>query len=86
MGTPFHEWLQARIHAVSLSGPSSLATFLTESGHAVDRRTAWRWVTGKRLPDRGTWPALAEALQVPLDHLALRVVGVTPMESTKGGE
>ena len=79
---PFHEWLQARILAVGLGGPAGLATAMNEAGHSADRRNCWRWATGKRLPDRQAWPALAEALQVPLDQLALRVFGVTPM----GGE
>lgn len=81
MHRPFHEWLQQRIKEVGLSGPAALATAMTEAGDgAVDRRTAWRWATGKRAPERSQWPALAQALQVPLDQLALRVVGVEPME------
>jgi len=86
MGTPFHEWLQRRIHALGLSGPSGLATLMAEAGNPTDRRTVWRWSTGRRTPDRATWPALADALQVPLDHLALRVVGVTPMAPLAGEE
>jgi hypothetical protein len=55
---------------------------MKELGHGADRRNCWRWVTGKRLPDRQAWPALSQALHVPLDQLALRVIGVTPF----GGE
>ena len=82
MHAPFHEWLQARILAVGLGGPAGLATAMKELGHGADRRNCWRWATGKRLPDRQAWPALAQALHVPLDQLALRVIGVTPF----GGE
>jgi len=78
MGTPFHEWLQRRIHTLGLSGPSGLATLMAEAGNPTDRRTVWRWSTGRRTPERAT--------QVPLDHLALRVVGVTPMAPLAGEE
>ena len=84
MHAPFHEWLQHRITEVGLSGPAALATVMTEAGEsAVDRRTVWRWATGKRTPDRSAWPSLAAALEVPLDQLALRVVGVEPLEGTE---
>lgn len=86
MGTPFNEWLQSSISARGLSGPSGLATVMQEAGQPVDRRSCWRWVTGKRTPERQYWPALAEALQVPLEHLALRVVGVTPLQPLAGEE
>lgn len=82
MGVPFHEWLQHRITAAGYGGPAALATSITESGYPVDRRSVWRWATGARVPTRTAWPALAAALEVPLDQLALRVIGVTPM----GGE
>ncbi len=81
-----HEGLQRRSHTLGLSGPSGLATLMAEAGTPTDRRTVWRWSTGRRTPDRATWPALADALQVPLDHLALRVVGVTPMAPLAGEE
>lgn len=85
MGDPFNEWLQQRITAAGLSGPAELSTRLTEvrDGAAVDRRTVWRWCAGKRLPTAPYWHALSVALGVPVHELALRVVGVEPLE---GGE
>ena len=85
MHQPFHEWLQQRITAAGLSGPAELSTRMTEvrDGAAVDRRTVWRWCAGKRLPTAPYWHALSVALGVPVHELALRVVGVEPLE---GGE
>ena len=82
MHVPFHEWLQLRCTGAGFTGPAALATALSAAGFQVDRRTVWRWATGKRTPAQAAWPALATVLEVPLDQLALRVVGVTPM----GGE
>ena len=79
MNAPFHEWLRGRIKEVGLSGPSALATTMSAEAAPIDRRTAWRWCAGRRVPGRESWPALAEALEVPLDQLALRVVGVEPV-------
>lgn len=83
MGDPFNEWLQQRITAAGLSGPAELSTRLTEvrDGAAVDRRTVWRWCAGKRLPTAPYWHALSVALGVPVHELALRVVGVEPLEA-----
>jgi len=83
MGDPFNEWLQQRITAAGLSGPAELSTRLTEvrDGAAVDRRTVWRWCAGKRLPTAPYWHALSVALDVPVHELALRVVGVEPLEA-----
>jgi len=87
MGTSFHHWLQLRLQAQGIGGPASLATLMREhpSGARTDRRTAWRWCSGHRLPHRDFWPALAYALDVPVDQLALRVVGVQPLGPPAGG-
>ena len=81
MHRPFHEWLQAAILESGHSGPAALATAMTtaQPDAPVDRRTVWRWASGQRLPARAAWPVLAEVLEVPLEELALRVVGVEPM-------
>lgn len=81
MGTPFNEWLQAQILAQGYSGPAGLTRAMHEQDAAVqvDRRTVWRWCAGHRLPAQKWWPALASALDVPVDQLALRVVGVEPL-------
>ena len=83
MHEPFNEWLQQRITAAGLSGPAELSTRMTElrDGAVVDRRTVWRWCAGHRSPDLTYWQSLSLALDVPIDQLALRVVGVEPLEA-----
>ena len=88
MHRPFHEWLQAAILNAGHTGPAALASALTAArpSSPVDRRTVWRWAAGHRLPARDSWATLAQVLEVPLEEVALRVIGVEPLPAPVEGE